>query len=146
MAFEFHVPGKPQGKGRPKFARMGKFTNTYTPEKTASYENLIQVMALNEARAKSRRGEAVGAFRGAISVDLYMWFEPLKSFSKKKRAQALAQEIYPTKKPDIDNVIKVYLDALNNVLFNDDSQVIKVSAKKGYAETAGVVVIIKGIA
>jgi len=41
----FVIPGTPVGKGRPKFARRGNFVSTYTPEKTASYENLVRVKA-----------------------------------------------------------------------------------------------------
>ena len=41
----FTVPGAPVPKGRPKFARRGKFVTTYTPAATASYENLVKVTA-----------------------------------------------------------------------------------------------------
>ena len=44
-AVTFTVPGTPVGKGRPKFARRGNFTVAYTPEKTASYENLVKIAA-----------------------------------------------------------------------------------------------------
>ena len=39
---EFEVLGKPVGKGRPRFRNAGKFVQTYTPEKTAVFENLVQ--------------------------------------------------------------------------------------------------------
>ena len=37
--FCFMVPGKPQGKGRPRFSR--KSGTAYTPSKTRDYERLI---------------------------------------------------------------------------------------------------------
>ena len=37
------VHGEPVGKGRPKFSKVGGFVKTYTPDKTAIYENLIKV-------------------------------------------------------------------------------------------------------
>lgn len=45
-AMNFVVPGEPVGKGRPKFARRGNFVTAYTPEKTASYENLVSCMPM----------------------------------------------------------------------------------------------------
>ena len=40
----------------------------------------------------------------------------------------------PTKKPDIDNIGKVVMDALNKIAFDDDSQVIKLLVEKVYGE------------
>lgn len=42
----------------------------------------------------------------------------------------LNDEVLPTKKPDYDNIIKVILDALNGVVYHDDSQVYRVYLKK----------------
>lgn len=52
-------------------------------------------------------------------------------------------KIFPTKKPDIDNVIKVIADALNGVAYDDDKQIIDVSARKVYSETPRVDVRIR---
>ena len=41
--------------------------------------------------------------------------------------------IKPTKKPDIDNMQKAVLDALNGLAWDDDSQIVKVTAEKEYA-------------
>jgi Holliday junction resolvase RusA-like endonuclease len=42
-------------------------------------------------------------------------------------------EIYPQVKPDLDNVMKAVLDALNGVVYADDSQVINLVATKRYS-------------
>ena len=41
---------------------------------------------------------------------------------------------YSTKKPDIDNYIKFYLDCMNKIVYLDDSQVIEITAIKQYTE------------
>jgi Holliday junction resolvase RusA-like endonuclease len=41
----FTIPGEPVAKGRAKFARRGNFVTTYTPDKTARYENLVKLAA-----------------------------------------------------------------------------------------------------
>jgi Holliday junction resolvase RusA-like endonuclease len=46
----------------------------------------------------------------------------------------LDESVFPTKKPDIDNVVKSIFDALNKVAFNDDTQIISLSVRKFYSE------------
>ena len=46
----------------------------------------------------------------------------------------LKNDISPIKKPDIDNIAKIILDALNKLAFQDDSQIIKLNIEKAYAE------------
>ena len=40
--------------------------------------------------------------------------------------------VYHTKRPDVDNYVKFYMDCMNNVVYLDDSQVIDIYAKKEY--------------
>jgi Holliday junction resolvase RusA-like endonuclease len=41
---------------------------------------------------------------------------------------------FPTSTPDIDNLIKFYLDAMNSIAYEDDRQIVSISAGKLYAE------------
>jgi Holliday junction resolvase RusA-like endonuclease len=125
----FNVPGTPVGKGRPRFARRGKFVATYTPEKTASYENLIKVKAMDAMRGCK-------PLEGALSAYIYLTVTPPASWSKKKQAQALNGEIQPTTKPDLDNVIKGIFDAMNEIVYLDDKQIISLLCVKRYGDTA----------
>ena len=128
MIVTFTVPGTPVGKGRPKFARRGKFVTAYTPEATASYENLVKVKAM-----EAMIGHAL--FDGPVAVAIVLIVLPPASWSKKKQAAALAQEVYPTTKPDIDNVVKGIFDACNEIVWNDDKQVVVLSIRKRYGIT-----------
>ena len=38
-------------------------------------------------------------------------------------------------KPDLDNVVKLILDAINGIVFADDKQVVSISASKAYSDT-----------
>ena len=133
----FEVPGKPQGKQRPKFARKGKFTQAYTPDETVMYENLIKIMC-KQSMQKSNQKIALGPVHVGINAYYYI----PKSTSNKKRAEMLAQTIRPDVKPDLDNVIKVVLDAINAIAFLDDKQVIQITAEKFYSENPRVEVLI----
>ena len=55
----------------------------------------------------------------------------------------LKDNISPVKKPDIDNIIKIVLDAMNKFAFKDDTQVVELSVKKRYAETPKIYVKIE---
>ena len=46
----------------------------------------------------------------------------------------LKGNISPTKKPDIDNIAKIVLDALNKLAFKDDNQITKLNLEKIYSE------------
>ena len=122
----FVVPGTPVGKGRPKFARRGAFTVAYTPEKTASYENLVKVKA-EEAMI------GYDLIIGAVAVSIQMLITPPASWSQKKQREALAGDIFPTSKPDCDNVLKGLMDACNEIVWKDDKQVVDVVLSKRYA-------------
>ena len=124
----FVVPGVPVGKGRPRFAKRGNFVSTYTPEKTASYENLVKVLAM-----QAMKGTQPLPYPVRVVIDVAIC--PPASWSKKKRAQALNQLIQPTGKPDIDNVAKGILDAMNGVAYLDDKQVISLTIRKFYDES-----------
>ncbi|MDR2881338.1 MAG: RusA family crossover junction endodeoxyribonuclease [Azoarcus sp.] len=126
----FHVPGQPVGKGRPRFARRGKFIATYTPEKTAGYEQLVRLAAHQAMQGRP-------PVEGPVSVEVSLSVVPPASWSKRRQAAALAGETLPTTKPDLDNLIKAILDGMAGVVMADDKQVSDLVARKRYALAAG---------
>lgn len=135
----FTVPGNPVGKGRPRVATRGRFAQLYTPEKTASYESLVKYSGHQAMEGRPLLLEAV-------AVTLHIGVPIPASWSQKKQAQALAGSIYPTTKPDIDNVEKAIFDGLNGVVWKDDVQVVQVSKVKRYSAAPCVQVSISPVA
>ena len=125
MIYEFEVPAKIIGKGRP---RLNSYTGqVYTPTRTKDYESLVeQYFLLKYPRYKTIEGRA--------KVTIIGYFEIPKSTSKAQREQMLQNKISPTKKPDIDNVIKIVLDAMNKFAFKDDTQITKIEVEKLYSD------------
>ena len=41
-------------------------------------------------------------------------------------------EMLPTKKPDVDNIIKIILDSLNGLAYKDDVQIVACTCQKLY--------------
>lgn len=129
----FHVPGKPQGKARARTyynANAGKHVSN-TPDKTVLYENFIKDRYLQKSE---------GAYLEAgtpVTLRIVARFLPPNSKPKKVKQQMLAGEIFPLKKPDMDNIVKVVADALNGVAYHDDTQIVMVVAKKAYSAMEG---------
>ena len=124
MTYEFEVPGKITGKGRP---RVNSYTGiVYTPTKTKDYETLVeQYFLLKYPRFK--------ALEGRIKVNIIAYFSIPKTTKKSDINEMLENNISPTKKPDIDNIVKAILDSMNKFAFKDDNQITKLEVEKKYA-------------
>lgn len=119
----FSVPGEPVAKARPRATKWG----VYTPKKTVNYETLVR-----ETFAAAYPGHA--PWQGPIRMTIMAYLTIPRSKSKKQQAAMAAGELLPTKRPDLDNIEKTILDALNGVAFHDDSQVCLVTKSKAYAD------------
>lgn len=124
MIYEFEVPGKVIGKGRP---RLNSYTGVvYTPTRTKDYESLVeQYFLLKYPRFK--------ILEGRIKVNIIAYFSIPKTTKKTEINEMLDSNISPTKKPDIDNIVKVVLDSMNKFAFRDDNQITKLEVEKKYA-------------
>ena len=123
MRLIFTIPGEPVAKARPRVTRAGI---TYTPAKTVNYETLVKELFC--VAYPDHRPVDV-----PVRMLLKAYFGIPASWSKKKQQAALDGSIRPTKKPDIDNIIKT-MDALNGIAWRDDSQVVHVTASKYYSD------------
>lgn len=133
LSVEFVVPGEPKGKGRAR-SRIAKgrggqqFVAHYTPKDTVEYENLVRVAA-----HEAMRGEAPTKFPVHVSISVMCGIPA--SWSKRKQARALADEVKPTGKPDIDNITKAILDGMNKIVVADDKLVCGLMVLKHYSHT-----------
>lgn len=126
METSFTVPGKPQGKARAKVVLRGNRVHAFTPDKTVLYENYIKLCF------KSTQQQFFSNKPLKLSVKAV--YPIPKGFGLKKTKQALDGIIRPCVKPDMDNVIKVVADALNNVAYTDDKNIVEMCFSKFYGE------------
>lgn len=131
----FTVPGEPVGKGRPRVGKIAGHARLFTPTKTVNYEGLIAHEAQQAMAGRPPMLEA-------CAVELAINVTVPASWSKKKRAAALAGLIRPTKKPDADNIVKAVFDGMNGVVWRDDVQAVDLTLGKRYAETPCVAVMV----
>ena len=128
---EFTILGIVVAKGRPRFTRQG---HTYTPKKTKDYEKLVKLTAMKHFKRP---------LTTPLRVEITVCKTPPKSWSKKKKADAIAGVIKPTVRPDVDNYAKSVLDGCEGVVFEDDKQIVELTVKKMYLEEDKVIFKIK---
>ena len=117
------IPGEAVPQARPRVTRWG----TYDPPRCRAYKEKVGIYA----KAIMRGREPLD---GPVKMIVTVSRGVPKSWSKKKKAEAMAGTVYPTTKPDIDNILKGLMDALKGIVWRDDAQVISVEASKEYAE------------
>ena len=113
------IDGKPGGQGRPRFG-SGR---AYKARKDATAEAIIAVSAMDAGWTPAQ---------GPVALTVEAHFEVPRSWPKARRECAAKGEPVCAR-PDLDNIVKRVLDALNGIAFNDDCQVAAITAVKRYA-------------
>lgn len=119
---------KPFSKQRPVTINKNGKTWTFTPKETVKYEKLVKTEFLIKFGRKYEKDERAII----LNLDFYKLDKKLKE----------NEIIYDTKQPDIDNLEKAILDALNKVAFKDDNQVCRLVSNKYRASFNKVVISI----
>lgn len=138
IEIKFIVEGEPVGKGRPRFVRTCNGGRAVTPQKTRYYEEVVRMEYWWQCRAKFIDTDIL-----KMHIDAY--FSIPKSTSKKKTKEMIEKRIRPAKKPDADNIIKAIADALNDVAYCDDKQIVDCSISKYYSDKPRVEVFISNL-
>lgn len=108
----------PVAKGRPKFRRGGV---AYTPAKTALAERDVKTCLL---------GLRMPKIFGPVSVSIEFYLHRPKN----------CRRTFPTVRPDLDNLAKLYLDAGNAILWHDDKDIIDLHISKRYGVEPKIVI------
>jgi len=80
--------------------------------------------------------------KGPIHLQLFFYFAPPASFSKKKRAALLATP-YHVIRPDFDNLAYLITNAVKTIAIEDDCQVCDATIKKRWGEEDKTIILIK---
>jgi Holliday junction resolvase RusA-like endonuclease len=136
---QIKIPGVPIAKKRPRFARRGAYVTTYNAQETEEGKVLIQ--ALEQIRAQTE-----APLQGALSVSfVFRMPRPKSHFRTGKNAGEIKpgfDDCHHTGKPDLDNLIKFYLDVLAGHAFSDDRQIVNLSGIKVYSAEPGTLITI----
>lgn len=119
---EFFVPGDPVPQARPRVTTRAGFAQTYTPAKSRHYGSYVRMVAATYAPAELLDQ----------ALKLTCCFVIQKPASKPRRC------LHPATKPDLDNLVKAVKDALEGVLYTNDSRIVEIAARKVYGTPPGV--------
>jgi Holliday junction resolvase RusA-like endonuclease len=113
---QFVVPGRPRGKDRPRFVRATG--RTYTPTQTRTAEDRV-------VGAWERAGSV--RFDGPVTIRVEVVIARPGSHFRTNGALSKAglAATWPTRKPDLDNHLKLVADALNGCAYKDDAQIVR---------------------
>lgn len=120
--FEFCVPGSPLGWAR---AGGGTTTHRFTPAPQRSYAGALKLFC-----AAAMKGAA--PLDGPLAVDIHAIYPWPASWSQRKRGEAGAR--WKVSRPDIDNLAKIVMDALNTVAWSDDARICSANLRKYYGD------------
>ncbi len=118
------IPGDPQAQQRHRTTKSG---HTFTPTKTADYKRLI-VLAFQQ-----KYPDFVPITQPLVLL-IKIYRHIPQSVSKKKRERMMGGRNRPAKTPDWDNFGKIVSDALNQVAYVDDKQVVTGMVEKWYSD------------
>ncbi|WP_205272537.1 RusA family crossover junction endodeoxyribonuclease [Lactococcus taiwanensis] len=118
----------PMASPRPRFSSRGGFVKSYMPKEYMNWKKQFLLAWSVYQAEKIEQGIP-------LIVTLTFYIQPPSAFSKvKKNASVLDSESMPViKKPDIDNLQKSVLDALNGYAWHDDNQISDIYARKRYS-------------
>ncbi|GAA0491114.1 RusA family crossover junction endodeoxyribonuclease [Salinibacillus aidingensis] len=135
---KFTVLGDAQAQGRPRAGRTRSGqVKMYDPQSSRTYKQYVKLVASQHAPKN--------LILGPVSVSIKIYRQIPKSMSKKLRKLSLDEIHRPTKKPDCSNIAKGIEDALNGVIYKDDSQIVELQVSKYYSEKPRVEVTIQEI-
>jgi Holliday junction resolvase RusA-like endonuclease len=126
MEVQFTIYGSVKGKDRPRVTVRGGYAMAYTPKETVNYENLVKYIYSQECNHYFDE-------KRPLYANIYAFYGIPKSTSKKKALEMENKLIRPMKKPDVDNISKIILDALNKIAYADDSQICRLCIGKYYS-------------
>jgi len=130
-SLEIVVYGSPKALKRHRSYRVGNHIKSYDPSSRDKSDFIAQI--INSRPAMPLDCKLVMAFA---------FYMPLPKSMPKKLQNIIrdGQELPHCKKPDLDNMIKFCIDAMNGIIYRDDRSIYKISAVKLYGETPRTVI------
>ena len=117
--YKIKIDHEPVAKARPRFYN----NRAYTCEKYRAKEAKIRSLIDSQYKRKP--------IQGAVRLELIFNI-------KRPNSVPISKREYPTVKPDLDNVSKCICDAMNKLVYADDSQIVSMNLIKRYGEVGSI--------
>jgi Holliday junction resolvase RusA-like endonuclease len=132
VKFDFELLPVPKERARTVRTPNNK-TVSFTPARTKRFTSDV-LRVVNQVMG------SLPPIEGPVRLSMAFKMEIPKSWPKWKQEAAVNELIAPTGRPDMDNLEKALLDALNERVFVDDAFVVERYAKKIYSQSPGIFV------
>lgn len=127
---EMFLPIEPRGQARARHMVTKRGVGiTYKSGKERLAENKLAALMVEAAKGKR--------IDGPIRLQVVAYIPIPNSFSKAKKSAVGRGELWPEKKPDLDNIVKHVLDVSQGLLFDDDKSICQIVASKAYGAKTG---------
>lgn len=124
----FVLPWEPTAKGRPRTAVIGGRARIYTPRRTSEAEAALRVLLVAQGAQRYPR---------ALPLRVHLQF-------RRRRPESLARHVqHPIARPDLDQYVKLMLDAGTGLLWDDDAQVVALTARKTFSDVAQIALTVE---
>lgn len=134
---EFTIDGEVTAQGRPRAGRRGNKTVMYDPAKSKDYKQYVRLVASQHKPEKPLEGE--------IELVVVIYKQIPKSMPKWQQELARSGKLRPVTKPDCTNYVKGIEDALNGIIYKDDSQIVKLIIEKKYSDNPRAEITVKEV-
>jgi Holliday junction resolvase RusA-like endonuclease len=133
----FRIPGKPQAWQRAGISRRrGRPVVHFTPAETRAFKRVVALLA--KAAMAGRK-----PVHGPLVLDATFCMPIPRSWPKRDQLAAEQGLVFPTSRPDIDNLIKGVKDALTGIVWVDDCQVVRTHLQKVYSRAPSTDVVVR---
>lgn len=120
---KFTIPGEPVAQGRPRFSTHGGFARAYDPKKSRDGKSVVKLCA----RDAVEESGLIEPLSGPLVMKVQFGIPLPKSAYRKRTPVARS---WRTKKPDLDNLLKLVKDACSGIIYLDDNQISRIVAEK----------------
>ena len=139
----FTLPGVPRAleRNRHRIVKTktgGQFVANYLPAQSRAEQGAVRLFAQTAMAGRA-------PCEGPVELRMTAYMPVPASWSKKKRAEALAGIHRPTAKPDASNVLKNLEDGMKQIVYRDDSQIVALHVWKFFSESPRVVVEVRSV-
>ena len=135
MEIKLTIDVVPSPLPRARHSSRGGFVNSYYPKEVQKkFDNYTDaILKALQYQSDYIPSQLVEHSKSGVymSLDVTFYMPVNKSLSKKKKLETYGQR--HTKKPDIDNLLKMVLDRSSGILYDDDNNIAEVTTRKIYS-------------
>ncbi|AZN82235.1 RusA family crossover junction endodeoxyribonuclease [Lactiplantibacillus plantarum] len=127
----------PVQQQRPRATHYGRSIRLYDPKAVKQFKQAIAEEAMLTYRHQP--------LSGSLAVALVFYRPVQQTLSKVEKQRRIDGKHLPVVKPDLDNYIKSFLDALHSIYWQDDALITDIVASKRYGRQPRIEIEVKEI-